>query len=71
MYSVVLFYSNNHAVWCNDCLSENNLDNKMISVPRELSSDCGYCIRFNRNDTAKVKSLLDSNGIEFDRIENI
>lgn len=70
-YSVILFFSNNHAIWCNELLRDSNLNCKMISVPRELSSDCGYCVRFNRVDRSVVTDLLSSSDIEYDRIEDL
>lgn len=71
MKNIILFYSNNHAVWCNDLLTENEIFNKMVSVPRELSSDCGYCVSYNCKDDSKVRELLTNSDIEYDRIENI
>lgn len=70
-YSVVLFYSNNHAVWCKDLLDDHKIDNKMVSVPRELSSDCGYCVKFNRADLESVLKILSDSTIEYDRVESI
>lgn len=68
---VVLFYSNNYAVWCKDFLSENSIKCKMISVPRELSSDCGYCVKFDNSDLKVVEDLLSDSDIEFDRIAEL
>ena len=71
MYCVILFYSNNYAIWTQNVLNEQGLDSKMISVPRELSSDCGYCIRIKKDVNSAVRDILLNNEIEFDRIEDI
>lgn len=68
-FSVVLFFSNNYAIWASNILKKKHIEHKMIPVPRYLSSDCGYCVRFNTGDTETVLSLLTGTGIEFDRIE--
>lgn len=67
----ILFYSTNYALWCNDLLKENSIESKVTSVPRELSSDCGYCISFKKELKTKIQELLNSSDIEFDRIEII
>ncbi len=71
MYSVILFYSNNYAIWCNQLLNESGVNNKMISVPRELSSDCGYCVKVDHESLSLVVDLLSNSDIEFDRIEDL
>lgn len=68
---VILFFSNNHAVWCKDYLTECGINCRMISVPRELSSDCGYCVKINTDDIIKVRELLKCSDIEIDRIEKL
>ncbi len=65
----ILFFSTNYALWCNDLLNENSVENKVSGVPRELSSDCGYCIEFSPELKDKIKDLLNASDIEFDRIE--
>jgi len=70
-FSVILFHSTNYAIWASNTLKKNNFNHKMIPVPRHLSSDCGYCVRFNRPDKEKIRELLENTGVEFDRIEDI
>ena len=69
--AVILFFSSNHAMWTKDILKENNIDNKLIPVPRELSSDCGYCVEIKSDDRFSVEKLLKENEIEFDKIVEI
>jgi hypothetical protein len=36
---------------------------KLIPVPRQLSSDCGVCLRFDRIDDEKVRHALELAGM--------
>ena len=67
-YSVILFYSTNYAIKSKTIFEKNNLDHKMIPVPRHLSSDCGSTIRIKSNDESSAKELLEQNNVEYDRI---
>ena len=71
MNSAILFYSTNHAIWAEDELRTAGLNCKMISVPRNLSSDCGYCVKINSGDKEIAENVLKENNIEFSRIEDI
>ena len=65
---VILFHSTSYAVWTKNVLQQSNIEHKMISVPRHLSSDCGYCVRIQSKDKEKVTKILQENSIEYDRI---
>ena len=68
MEAIILFHSTNYAIWAQDLLKENSITCKMIPVPRDLSSDCGYCVRVTPNDLKVSESLLKENDVEYDRI---
>jgi hypothetical protein len=70
-YSVILFHSNNYSIWASNVLEKKGYKHKMVPVPRQFSSDCGYCVRIARDDVPAVKQLLEETGVEFDKIENI
>jgi hypothetical protein len=40
----------------------------MIPVPRDLSSDCGYCVRTSSEDVEQAEKLLEENDVEYDRV---
>ncbi|PID27296.1 MAG: hypothetical protein CR982_05985 [Candidatus Cloacimonadota bacterium] len=67
MDKIILFFSTNYAIWANEVLESKGVTSSMTSVPRELSSDCGYCIKFN-DDKKKIEKILIDEGIEYDRI---
>jgi len=66
--SVILFHSSNYAMWAVDVLKHNNIDNRLIPVPRDLSSDCGYCVLVKYELITEAETYLKRENIEFDRI---
>jgi hypothetical protein len=68
-YSVILYHSTQYAIWTGKLLKQSGLHHKMIPVPRHLSSDCGYCVRINRENREEIEALLKSSGIEYQGIE--
>ena len=57
-YGVVLFYSTSVAIRAEKLTQEAGLKIKLIPVPRQLSSDCGVCVRFERPDEESVRQRL-------------
>jgi hypothetical protein len=71
MKAVILFHSTNHAIWAEDELKSNKIVCKMISVPRHLSSDCGYCVQIDAEDKENATDILNTNKIEFEKVETL
>ncbi len=69
--SVILFHSTNHAMWAAEELHNASIECKMISVPRHLSSDCGYCVQINFEDQSKAEEILINRKIDFAKIEDL
>lgn len=57
-YSVVLFHSTAHAIRAEKVLVQVGLQIKMIPTPRQLSSNCGMALRFDRVDEKLVAKTL-------------
>jgi hypothetical protein len=70
-YAAILFHSPNYAIWTARVLKKGGIESRMIPIPRHLSSDCGYCVRIDSADSRRALELLNSNSIEYDRIEEI
>ncbi|MDW8003005.1 MAG: DUF3343 domain-containing protein [Deltaproteobacteria bacterium] len=49
-YLFALFNSTSHVLAAEKILKNRGIPYKLIPVPRTLSSDCGICIRFCRED---------------------
>jgi len=54
-YHVILFDSVHHALKSERILKERGIPHKLIPVPRNISSDCGICLRF----TTDLKELIE------------
>jgi hypothetical protein len=54
-YGYILVFSTSHAIRAEKLLGKARVSCKLVPVPREISSDCGVCIRVNAID-------LDSDG---------
>ena len=70
-YSVVLFHSTAHAIRAEKVLEQAGLKIKMIPTPRQLSSDCGMALRFDRADEAQVAGVLDEKRVPISGIRAI
>jgi hypothetical protein len=65
-YGVVLFESTQAALKAEKVLKQAaGFPIKLIPVPRQLSSDCGVCLRFPWSERAAVEEILHSHGIDF------
>jgi len=64
----ILFHSTHHALWAEQVLLEAGFVAKVVSVPRELSSDCGYCVRVDAAAAGAVGEVLAAVGVEVDRV---
>jgi hypothetical protein len=67
-FLVVMFYSNSAAMRAETLARRAGLVVKLVPVPRHLSSDCGVALRFRGQDHDPVRSLLQEQGVEFDRL---
>ncbi len=70
-YSVIIFLSANHAVRAEGVLLKNGFQCKLIPIPRNISSDCGICLRINTADIKQAVKILSNLNIEIVNTENI
>lgn len=61
---VLLVYSVSHALRIEKILKDRRIRCKLVPVPRNLSSDCGICLRFKEADEGTVENTLMEAGIE-------
>ena len=57
-YNVILFESVSHALRAEKLLKAQGIACKLIPVPRQLSSDCGVCLRISLSVKDQVESIL-------------
>lgn len=70
-FSVVLLHSISSALRAEKLFKAEAIPIKIIPVPRHLSSDCGVCVRFNREDQPKIESILAKHNLEIQGIHCI
>jgi hypothetical protein len=63
-YSVILVYSTSHALRLEKALRAESVESKLVPVPRQLSSDCGVCVRVARGDRERAEKVLQAVGMD-------
>ena len=56
-YAVVLVHATSHAMRLEKLLRDEGILCKMIPVPRQISSDCGACVRIQCQDIEAVNRM--------------
>jgi len=57
-YAVILVSSTSHALRAERVLGAARIPCKLIPVPRQLSSDCGVCVRVDASDGERAVATL-------------
>ena len=57
-FCVLLFRSVSQTLLAEKILKREELPHKVIPVPRQISSDCGVCIRFQSEDRDRITGAL-------------
>jgi len=70
-YAVIIVYSTSHAMRIEKLLQEKGITCKMIPVPRQISSDCGVCVRILRSDVKAARQTLKEDQVEIKGIHEI
>jgi len=63
-YTVILVHSTSYAIRAERVLNMAEIPSKLIPVPRHLSSDCGVCVRIDRENQEAALQALESAGVE-------
>jgi hypothetical protein len=70
-YTVILVYSTSYALRAEKVLAGAGIDCKLIPVPRQLSSDCGVCLRVRQADREGARQALAAARVEIEGIHDI
>ena len=70
-YTVILVPSTSYAIQVEKVLGQAGIPCKMIPVPRQLSSDCGVCVRIHRENAHKAVDLIQHADIDMEGLYNI
>lgn len=70
-YIVFLFPSTSGAIRAEKLALDSGFKVKLIPVPRQLSSDCGLCLRCSPADVEAIRSLLEISGVDFEGVRSV
>jgi hypothetical protein len=59
-YHAALFHSVNQTMWGEKLLREKGIPHKLIPVPRQISSDCGVCLRVEAEHADSARRILEN-----------
>ena len=68
VYAVITFHTTHFSLKAKKVLGKNGIPFETIPVPREFSSDCGFCLKVLWEEKDVVMNILNENLVEFDRI---
>ena len=69
-YSVMLFKAVSYVLKAEKILKKEGLPHKLIPVPKNISSDCGICLRFETAIQSKIGATL-LNKVEIEEIREL
>ena len=70
-YAFILVYSTSYALRVEKVLVGVGISCKLIPVPRQLSSDCGVCVRIERADREAALVAVEAAGVEIEGVYEI
>ena len=70
-YVVILFAGTSHAVRAESLLVRAGVDCRLVPVPRQLSSDCGVCVRLEPADEERALEVLAGAGLEIEGVHTL
>jgi hypothetical protein len=70
-YAVILVHSTSYALKVEKVLERSGIPCKLIPVPRQISSDCGSCVRIWQEDKERVFQELGAANVEITGIHDI
>ena len=57
-YAIILAFSTSHALRIEKLLKQQGVDCKLIPVPRQISSDCGVCVRIAQSQIEMARAIV-------------
>jgi len=67
-YAVFLFPSVSHALKAESILKKAGIAHKLIPVPRQISSDCGVCLRVEAGLRDATAEALQGGGVIWEKM---
>ncbi len=70
-FAVILLQSTSHALRGEKILKQAGIASKLIPVPRVLSSECGVCLRIQRDDQERARQAFEAANLPIIGIHDI
>lgn len=70
-YLYITFFTSAEAMATEQVCINNNISGKLVTIPREISANCGIAWRSETKDEEKLRQLLEENDIEWEFIKII
>ena len=68
VYAIITFHTTHFSLKAKKVLEKSGIPFETIPVPREFSSDCGFCLRVLWEQKNGVTKVLKEDNVEFDRL---
>ncbi|MBP3201787.1 MAG: DUF3343 domain-containing protein [Lachnospiraceae bacterium] len=68
---IITFYTSSEAMATERICREANIDGKLISAPRDLTSDCGISFATDISNKDVIEKLLKEKKVEYEKIVEI
>jgi hypothetical protein len=70
-FTVILFYTSNHAFRAEKVLKDSDISCKLVPVPRHLSSECGVCLLIEQSMQEAAMPILKTSHVEISAIHKV
>jgi hypothetical protein len=67
-YAIITFHTTHFSLKAKKVLEKSGIHFETIPVPREFSSDCGFCLKALWEEKDEVVNIMKEDNVEFDRI---
>ncbi len=68
VYAIITFRSTHFALKAKRVIEKNGRRSETIPVPREFSSECGFCCKVNWEEREEMEKILRENSVEIDSV---
>ena len=68
VYAIITFHNTHFALKAKKVLERSGKTSETIPVPREFSSECGFCCKVPWEGREEIEKILRENSVEMDSI---
>jgi hypothetical protein len=68
VFAIITFHNTHFALKAKKVLEKNGKQPETIPVPREFSSECGFCSKVVWEEKDTIVKILTENNVEFDTV---